>query len=431
MSNKSKLRYHGVTRASIILALFVLGFVAPDVYDLSSHLSKAGAIISQIAGAYFAETVTPEELQQTYDDENRLLRVLVVPGHSNESWGTEFRGVKEAEVNLELGEHLYRYLKSDASFDAMITRAGDGEHTPWFANYLTDNELSIRAYMVQKRAEFTIAEAQGHIKRHTQVSHNEAPSQTALELYGINKYASENGVDIVIHIHFNDYPGRKHGIAGKHSGFSMYVPEDTLPNARASRELALSLRDRLSRHFATSDLPLEEGVVIPDQELIAVGSNASQRRAAILIEYGYIYENQFHDRALRGPILEELALQTYWGILDHFEKGSAMNQSRLGVLLPYFWDDSAIDMEASSRSVLSLQGALSSEGLYPPPGKSRNDCPISGTFGPCTKESLALFQERFAEMLLVPEGLARGSGTLGPKTKSILNELYGDPESLL
>jgi len=31
----------------------------------------------------------------------------------------------------------------------------------------------------------------------------------ALRLYGFNKWADENKVDAMVHIHFNDYPGER------------------------------------------------------------------------------------------------------------------------------------------------------------------------------------------------------------------------------
>ena len=126
-----------------------------------------------------------------------------------------------------------------------------------------------------------------------QVEHNSVANNTSLRLYAINKWANENDVEIVFHIHFNDYPGRNLDQPGKYSGFSIYIPEYQLPNHITSSGLAKSLKNQLEKYFAKSDLPIESSILIEDQELIAVGSNASRDGISVLTEYGYIYEPQF------------------------------------------------------------------------------------------------------------------------------------------
>ena len=136
-----------------------------------------------------------------------------------------------------------------------------------------------------------------------QVEHNFATVDTALKLYAINKWANENNIEIVFHIHFNDYPGRKFNQIGEYTGFSIYVPEYQLPNHRASSKLAESLKNQLEKYFTKSDLPAESSALIEDQELIAVGSNASRDGVSVLVEYGYIYEPPFrNEEAQRSDV---------------------------------------------------------------------------------------------------------------------------------
>ena len=82
-----------------------------------------------------------------------------------------------------------------------------------------------------------------------QVYHNSAKDDDSLRLYAINKWANENKIEIVFHIHFNDYPGRKLNQVGEYAGFSIYVPEYQLPNHRASSELADSLKNQMEKIF--------------------------------------------------------------------------------------------------------------------------------------------------------------------------------------
>ena len=67
-------------------------------------------------------------------------------------------------------------------------------------------------------------------------------------------------------------------------------------------------------------------------------------------------------------------------------------------------------------SILSLQAALLFEELYPPAGESKRDCPLSGSFGPCTALAVKNFQQKY--------GLP-ASGTVGELTLAKLNEIYG------
>ena len=62
-----------------------------------------------------------------------------------------------------------------------------------------------------------------------------------------------------------------------------------------------------------------------------------------------------------------------------------------------------------------LQSVLRSYGNYPPAGKSRDDCPITGVFGNCTELALKEFQTKYG---ITP------TGTLGPTTRQFLNTLF-------
>ena len=126
-------------------------------------------------------------------------------------------------------------------------------------------------------------------------------------------------MDIVLHLHFNDYPGRAYDLPGKYSGFAIYIPDDQLPNYRASSEIAQSIRQELKKNQTESNFLKEKDIIIEDQQLIAVGSNASRDGVSILLEYGYIYEPEFANKAERTRALQQLAKQTYAGVKNFFE----------------------------------------------------------------------------------------------------------------
>lgn len=356
-----------------------------------------------LAALFFPERISPEELIQKYKS-NENIKILIVPGHDDESWGASFNGVKEAELNLEVGGNLLNYFKSDEHFEAFTSRDKDG-YTADFQNYFQKQYSLILEFRKYWQTVFRGAVKKGLVEEKILDYHGTASNEISLKLYGINKWANDNKIDIVIHLHFNDYPGRRAGRVGKYSGFSMYVPESQLPNARASRELALSIYNQLKKYLEPSDLPIEKDGIIEDQELIAIGSNASLNAVSVLIEYGYIYEPQFTHNATRPYLMRELAFQTYMGVKKYFEppaKLSAFESS----LLPYEWQN-PLEEGMRGRDILALQSALISEGLY--------DCPLTGYFGPCTRRAVAAFQTRF--------GLP-ASGSADTPTIRKMNELY-------
>ncbi|PIR46311.1 MAG: hypothetical protein COV07_04410 [Candidatus Vogelbacteria bacterium CG10_big_fil_rev_8_21_14_0_10_45_14] len=408
----------GGLNSSFFVAVVIL-FV---LFLYSLGMSGVSYNLRQLAGLFYAETITPEGLKESYKE--RPLRVVIVPGHDNVSKGSHFRGLNESDLNIELAYKLLEILSLDPKFHVWVSREQDGEYADWFRKYKEENQDDINTFIKERRSVWNDAANLGFVDRHVAVERSDAPSRVAFDLYAMNKYAAENEIDVLLHIHWNDYAGRKGNTSGKYSGFSIYVPEYQMPNSRASIALAEALRDRLSQFFAKSNMPLEEGTIIEDQELIAVGSNASQKKASILIEYGYIYESQFLDKELRSLILSELAHQTYFGILDFFEEGRKPD-GRLGALLPYEWKGSIPQNARDSKDVLSMQVAMAKEGVYPPSGKTLTDCPISGNFGPCTKTALAKFQEKHGSKILSPLNLVNGTGVVGDMTILVLNELYG------
>ena len=56
----------------------------------------------------------------------------------------------------------------------------------------------------------------------------------ALRLYGFNKWANENKIDAIIHIHFNDYPRPTKWTIGKYKGFVIYIPDGQFANSKES-----------------------------------------------------------------------------------------------------------------------------------------------------------------------------------------------------
>jgi len=413
--------------ASLFFTMTALGavfFVVAPISAKTIFVLNSVTVAEQPASVFFIESSKPEVLKQTVAQAGanaRKLRILVVPGHDSEFWGTQYKGVKEADMTLELGKELAGLLSQEDRFDVTLSRDDDG-YMPELASYFENGKQEILDYALSKKKIMSDLETAGKISLKTDgVPHNNAPGPVVIRLYGINKWANENNIDLVIHVHFNDYPRRKKTAPGDYSGFSIYVPEHQYSNARSSKDIADAVSKQLQTYYPSSNMPKEgQGVgVVEDQDLIAIGSFNTLDPASILVEYGYIYEPQFLDQTIRSKILKDLATQTYVGVHNFFG-GSlpALAGKYNTALLPHTWREVVAAGAQHNPSILSLQAALVLEGVYPPKELDTHICPLAGTYGACTKKSLASFQQKY--------NLADQRGKLGQGTIQKLNELYGE-----
>ncbi|MSR78737.1 MAG: hypothetical protein EXS59_01145 [Candidatus Taylorbacteria bacterium] len=405
------------------LMLGAIFFVAIPFATKSGLVSK---IISneQFASVFFIESVKPEIMKQTValaniNPASKKLRIMVVPGHDNEYWGTQFLGMKEADLTLELSRSLVNLLSADGEFDVLTSRTESG-YNPLLSSYFASAKYDILKFAKGKKQVMNELISDGKVKTRTDgVSHNNAPSPVVVRLYGINKWANENDIDLVVHIHLNDYPRRKKSSPGEYSGFAIYVPERQYSNARASKDIALSVSKQLKRFFPESNMKKESAGVVEDQDLIAIGSFNTLDPASILIEYGYIYEAPFQNATIRRKMLYELATATYVGIQRFFNSKDVSIAGKYQTsLLPHRWDEPVSTGAQFNPDVLSLQAALVLEGVYPPTGSDPHDCPMAGTYGACTRKSIEMFQHKY--------GISDKSGTFGEGTARKLTELYGE-----
>lgn len=412
-----KILYTGLFSATVCFLWLFAGNQA--ILD-NQKISIIGEAKNFIASVFFTDSTTTQALKHDYSlaqKTNSKIKLLIVPGHDDESGGTEFRGVKEAKINLELALNLVELLKNNDKFEVILVRDGNG-YNPVFSNYFNNKRESIKEFSKKQKETMSELIRAGDVYSVEGVIHNSAPAETALKLYGINKWANENAVDIVIHIHFNDDPtrNRKREAEGKYSGFAMYVPEFQYSNAKASRAVAESIFNQLAKFYPVSNFLLEQDGIVEDQKLIAIGAHNTLDPVGMLIEYGYIYESQFLNKKIRKAVIKELALQTYIGITDFFEAENKLSLKYDTFTLPYKWEETLQKGEKNKESVLALQTALSLERLYPPTGFDRNKCPITGNFGNCTSLSLKNFQKKY--------DIKNEIDSVGESTKNKLNELY-------
>jgi len=387
---------------------------------LLSFLPRVGKeMLGSLFNTVFPITITPEDLQEQFNE--GTIKILLVPGHDNKNSGAQFHGVREADLNIAIAKFLSMLLKENDRFEVHTARDFEtGNYTKELTSYFARETASIRTFRDDLQQVMNALFTLGIAQNKSTLNHSFAKEEVSLQLYGINKWANEQNIDIVLHIHINDYPRAQQSSPGIYTGFALYVPEAQYPNALASQSIATSILEELAHSLAISNLRYEREGIVEDQDLIAVGSNASREGVSLLIEYGYIYESQFRRPEVRDAYTEELAYRTYQGFKNYFEKDEEEPRTSL---LPYQFDRVLRKGMFGSRDVLSLQAALRREGLYPPPSRILRECPINGNFGPCTELAVILFQGKYQHDILAPLGLTTGTGIVGRATLKKLNAL--------
>ena len=249
------------------------------------------------------------------------IKILLVPGHDNEIWGAQYGNVKEADMTLALANRIYDQLKKDKRFDVYITRDKDG-YTQEFQDYFTNHEAEIIAFKESAKKENRDKIVAGTFIEQESVPHVVVKPQTSIVLYGINKWANENAIDAVLHIHFDDYPRKNSWTIGKHKGFAIYMPDLQIVNGFDSGQLAANIFIQLNKKYATSSYEKELGGLIHDQKLIALGSSGTLHASvrSVLVEYSYIYEKKFRKKSTREQAYKDMAYLTVQGIKNYFFK---------------------------------------------------------------------------------------------------------------
>ncbi len=396
-------------RLSLILVVALLFGVMPLNFTYAASNSfKEKISIADLKADYTAAT-----------SGGNKVRILIVPGHEPAYGGAEFNGIYERELVVPLANGLATELRKDPRLEVLVARDGTNwldKLEPYF-----NKMRPVRTFVDKAKKAFKKLLDRGRIDGpEKEVDHMKAADDVALRLYGISKWAGENDIDLMIHVHLNDDTGHSYYTPGEQSGFAIYVPDQQYGNADASRAVAAPIFDRLKILNATSTMPLEDAGIVEDQELIALGAYNTSSVPSILIEYSYIYESKFAHPEVIPSVLADFAYATSLGVEDFF--GNVAHPRFASKSLPYTW--TAVDLlgasktkiASSSISTYALQVGLHSLGLYPPAGKTLTECPISGVFLECTTTAVKVFQSKNS---LEPLGI------LGPKTRALLSAQFG------
>ena len=388
----------------------------------ASLLTGAVPVTAQTADIY-PETVSVSDLAVRYQEATsggKKFRILIMPGHEPTFGGTDFNGFFERDFVVSIAELLKKELGTDAAFEIVVARDTNAWHED-IADYFVEEAEDIAEYVEDQKKDFARLERRGRVEALAeQVAHNAAPSEVALRLYGVNRWANENGIDLVLHLHLNDETGHAANVRGSHLGMAIYVPDEIYGNARTSRAIAEPIFARLSATTATSTFGYEQEGIVEDRELIAIGAYNTSAIPSLLIEYGYIYEPRITGEGARDAVFADFAFQTAQGVKDFFGSPGRPRFSSRALPTTFTTDilsETATSTERAAK-LYALQVALRHLGFYPGTEADLAACPIGGIEGPCVNTAVRAFQ--------AAKGFEQ-TGTLGPLTRAALNKEINPP----
>ena len=248
----------------------------------------------------------------------RHFRILIVPGHEPQSGGAEFRTLAERDMASAVGHKVKDLLDSNPFYTTYITR-NSFMWDPLFARYFATQEQAIVSWKnISRQDELAFVSLGLQPNLSTFVRHGSASPDGAVRLYGITKWANENNIDLVIHMHFDDDSKHRKNVAGKRSGFTVYVPPVGYNGALQSQRFGQILARYLLQHSNINSLLSKSNGVVEDNRLIATGAHNTLEVPSVLVEYGYIYEGRFQSDSDRERAFNEIASSTYRAVNEFF-----------------------------------------------------------------------------------------------------------------
>lgn len=289
--------------------------------DGNKILPEKEDMYDYITAGYYKEPVSGEELKNKFNrisisrfiNPKEKIKILLVPGHDDVHKGAEFNGVHELDLNIELSEKIKEEIEKDKRFEVLLL--SDYKTNKKVDSYIEENKIKIERLEKHHKEVTKKLQQEGLVLLKSGIDHNFAHEEMINKLYGINFYSNDQKIDLVIHVHFNNYHRYNMKKEGEYEGFSIYYPTLVYNNGEVSKELGTHLMAKMMRVSTSSTNPAEEDVLIEDSELIAVGAYNTLKVPALLVEYGYVYEKNILEEDFRVDRFNLLANATKEGIL--------------------------------------------------------------------------------------------------------------------
>ncbi|MCX6716623.1 MAG: N-acetylmuramoyl-L-alanine amidase [Candidatus Taylorbacteria bacterium] len=249
----------------------------------------------------------------------KTFNVLIVLGHDSLTGGAHFKDIYERDLVSDISEKISVDLNSRVGYKAVVSR-DKKEWNPLFTEYFKNEEQNILDFKNLHQAEEKKKLSSGSKKFVLDMAnHTNVDKATAVKLYGINKWANDNEIDLVIHLHFNDSERPNENSPGEYKGFTIFIPESQAINATSSRMVAEFIYAELGKILTPEVVGNQKTSIIEDQSLIALGASGTLTKPSLLIEYAYIYEKMLRTDEERAKSIDEMAKRTTQGIINYVD----------------------------------------------------------------------------------------------------------------
>ena len=297
----------------VSLLLFYTNKTAESPTTSTSTTNAISVVTTPIAtttASISTATITPPKT-------SRPFTILVVPGHDTNTGGAQYRDVYERDIVVTVAQKIAALLATSSNYKIIVARDTQ-TWNPILQNYFDENKQNIIDFKDEHQVAAAAALSSGQEKYvPDEASHSIVNATSSLELYGINKWADENPVDLILHLHFNNSERPNMNEPGSYHGFTMFIPDKQRVNATTSRAIGQDIYAELKKFFTPEIVGNNGTSLIEDQSLIALGGSETLTKPAILIEYGYVYDKNLQDPTDRDKTLSQMAVQTVAGIQDY------------------------------------------------------------------------------------------------------------------
>jgi N-acetylmuramoyl-L-alanine amidase len=302
--NKSiKILFFAVVLFFCFSALLFLNYSFGD-----KAVKKAKYSISEVSTSAISAPAVPLPVPV------KTFNVLIIPGHDVKSGGANYKNIYERDLAAEIGVRISAILNRDLHYNVIVARDTD-RWNPILANYFQNENQQIINWKDECQANDKNLIASGQKKYVPDMAdHSEVSSDMSVKLYGMNKWANENAIDLVLNLHFNDEQRPNMNAPGDLTGFAIFIPENQMKNSADTRPAAQDAFNELKKIE-----PPEINHLMEDQSLIALGASGTLNVPSMLIEYAYIYEKELRTDAERENALNKMAEQTALGVEDYIQ----------------------------------------------------------------------------------------------------------------
>ncbi len=288
-----------------ILFFCIIVFVFLGYFLKNKDVKKIDLSEIKIATAAVSDTTV------SMPEQTKTFNILIIPGHDVKDGGSNYKNIYERDLAAAIGKKIAEILNKESGYKIIVSR-DNNSWNPVLSNYFQDNRQEIIDWKNKCQSDDRALMSSGKKKYVPDMGlHSTVTPDMSVKLYGTNKWANDNNIDLVLNLHFNDEQRPNMSAPGDLKGFNIFIPESQMKNSLASRVAAEDVFNELKK------IEPPENNLLEDQSLIALGASGTLNAPSMLIEYAYIYEKGLRADAEREGTISQMAEQTAIGVKNY------------------------------------------------------------------------------------------------------------------